>query len=232
MSGTVTAQPPSATNEDQPQSLGDYQRSYGTNWDSNNFNTLYDWVNIAAYNISCLELLSDYYRAILRNHTIIGLIMSTLSGTLSVTQFGIASIPYLPLVINGVLTAFTFSIAIFTGALKVYQIHERLEESIKLKQQWILFSTGIASELQLPLALRRDAIYLINKNKGIYLDLLKADLEIPEWVLKKASADTSPHMKAKADKDRGIHFHRILYTIVENERKALGFDVRTAEYQS
>lgn len=212
--------------EEGPKSLGDYQRSYGTNWDGKNFNTLYDWINIAAYNIRCLELLSDYYRKILRNHTIMGLIISTLSGTLSVSQFGVSGIQYLPEIINGILTVFTFSIAIYTGALKVYQINEHLEESIKLKQQWVLFSTGIASELQLPLSLRRDAIYLINKNKGVYLELIKTDLEIPDWVLFEAGKDTSAHMKAKADNDKGIHFHKILYNIVENERKALGIDLK------
>jgi hypothetical protein len=55
-----------------------------------------------------------------------------------------------------------------------------------------VFSTSIASELQLPIELRRDALFMIIKNKHTYLDLLKVDVDIPEY-LKKEADRTLPH---------------------------------------
>jgi uncharacterized membrane protein YuzA (DUF378 family) len=150
-------------------SPNNFTRSYGTNWTRENLRTLSEWISIAAYNIECLDLSATYYRTIIRNHTVAGLILSTLSGTLSITQFGITQ-PVLIMSLNGTFTVFSFVIAILTGWLKIYQIQEQLEIFIKLKQDWTLFSTRLASELQLPRELRRDALYLIIKYKNQYLD--------------------------------------------------------------
>jgi hypothetical protein len=171
----------------------DLSRMYGTNWNQTNVLTLFEWLTIAAYNIKCLELGSTYFRAIIRNNTILGLVLSTLSGTISVSQLGIESGQILSKVLNGVFILLSFSIAIFTGYLKIYQIQERLEQYIRVKQDWIMFSTSIASELQLPIALRRDALWIIIKNKNTYLDLLKTDLEFPRRIQDYARAEFGKH---------------------------------------
>ena len=162
----------------------DLAKSYGSNWTKANVTTLFEWLAIAAYNIRSLELSILYYRGIIRRYTIFGLFISTLSGTLSVVQLNTSgSLPStVTTVLNGCFTFFSFTIAIFTGFIKVYQIQEQLEHFIKLKQDWIVFSTSIASELQLPVELRRDALFMITKNKNIYLDLLKDDAEFPSFV--------------------------------------------------
>lgn len=170
----------------------DLSRNYGTNWTKTNVNTLFEWISVAAYNIRCLELGIIYYRELLRRHTIIGLVLSTLSGTLSVSKFGLETNLIVTQTLNALFVAFSFTIAVFTGYLKIYQVQERLEHYIKLKQDWIVFSTTIASELQLPIELRRDALFMIIKNKNTYLDLLKVDFEIPEKI-KKHAYDTLPH---------------------------------------
>ncbi len=172
----------------------DLSRLYGTNWNQTNVLTLFEWITIAAYNIKCLELGTTHFRNIIRNNTILGLILSTLSGTLSVSQLGIQDPgQVLSRTLNAVFVALSFSIAIFTGYLKIYQIQERLEQYIKAKQDWIAFSTGIASELQLPIALRRDALWIIIKNKNTYLDLLKVDLEFPKRIQDRARLEFGKH---------------------------------------
>ena len=160
----------------------DLSRRYGTNWKKPYLETLFDWIRIAAFNISCLELCITYYRKILRNQTIIGLILSTASGTLSVSQFGIADDNLSSFIIKVCFTLFSFSMAISTGWLKIYQIQERLESAIKLKQDWIVFSTSLASELQLPRRMRHDGLWLIKSNKDSYLELLKSETEIPTHI--------------------------------------------------
>jgi hypothetical protein len=158
---------------------------YGTNWTENNFMTLLNWICIAAFYIDALEMTINYYRMLIRNNVVLGLILSTASGTISATRFGLESNTDLALIFNILFTTMSFTIAIFTGIIKVYQIQEQLENFIKVKQDWIVFSTSIASELQLPVKLRHDVFYVIIKNKTKYLDLLKIDLDIPYFIKEK-----------------------------------------------
>ncbi len=176
----------------------DFARQYGTNWTITNVSTLFEWVNISAYNIRCLEMSIDRYRMLIRNQTVLALILSTLSGTIAVSQFGAndGSVRYN--VIQGIFTAFSFAMTVSAGALKVYQVQERLEEAIKLKQEWIVFATTIASELQLPIELRRDALFMIKKHKDTYLDLMKSEIEIPESI-KAAVVKDLPHAESSLD---------------------------------
>ena len=170
----------------------DLQRSYGENWTKTNVETLFEWVAIAAFHIRCLDLGSKYYRNVIRNHTIFGLIVSTLSGTISVSQFGLSPSDKASITLNAIFAVLSFAIAIYTGFIKVYQIQERLELAIKLKQDWTVFSTAIASELQLPVELRRDALWIIIKNKTTYLDLLKMDYEVPDGIKSRVDKEL-PH---------------------------------------
>lgn len=166
----------------------DLSRSYGTNWNSVTVNTLFEWLCIAAFKIACLELASDYSRKQIRNVTILGLVLSTLSGTVSVGTFSIPDESGVTQkVLSGIFTLLSFTIAVATGYLKVYQVQEHLEQYIKHKQDWVIFSTSVASELQLPIELRRDGMWVIIKNKSVYLDLLKTDLEMPAFVYKAAT---------------------------------------------
>ena len=163
---------------DTPNQTVDLQRSYGSNWTKTNVNTLFEWITLGAFYIKCLDMSTRQHRSILRNWTIVGLCLSTLCGTIALAQFTIKDNQVASDVLNGIFALFTFSIAVFTGYLKVYQI-----------QEWIVFSTAIASELQLPIELRRDAVYLIIKNKNQYLNLLKVDLEIADSIKKQAIKD-------------------------------------------
>jgi hypothetical protein len=79
----------------------------------------------------------------------------------------------------------SFAIAVNTGRIKIYQYQESLEDYIRIKQEWIQFAVNIAAELQLPIDLRQDALYIIENYKGKYLDLLKAESEISEGVKNK-----------------------------------------------
>jgi hypothetical protein len=156
----------------------------GKNWNGNNISTLLSWIAIASYNIQCLELSIKYCRDIIRRNIILGLILSTASGTISITRFspmGSTSSP-INIFLNTLFTIMSFTIAINTGRIKIYQYQERLEQFIKIKQEWIYFVTIISTELQLPIDLRQDALYLIANYKVKFLDLLKTDNEIPDYI--------------------------------------------------
>jgi hypothetical protein len=93
-------------------------------------------------NIQCHEYNIERLRDIIRKQTILGLVFSTLSGTLSVGQFGVSDNSTSALVMRVLFMIFSFSIAIVTGGLKIYQIQERLEENNHLcfqQVRWKLF---------------------------------------------------------------------------------------------
>ena len=155
---------------------------YGKTWTSENIDTLIQWNLIAAYNIAALELSIMHYQKIMRYNVIFGLILSTSSGALSAARFGLDSYKQLGIIFNALFTFMAFSITIFTGGIKVYQIQENLEIFIRIKQEWINFATLLVSEFQLPVIERVEALTLIKNNKSKYLDLMKTNVEIPEWI--------------------------------------------------
>ena len=156
---------------------------YGENWDESNLETLSDWVHIGALQIETLDLAIKRYRGLIRQNVLMGLILSTASGSISITQLSSSAQIF---ILNIFFTVMSFSMAILTGLIKIYQIQERLEEYIQLKQEWITFCVNITSEIQLPVSQRRDALRLIKDYKGKYLDLLKIDVDISNALKEKA----------------------------------------------
>ena len=206
-----------------PTTNQDLRKSYGTNWTKANVSVLFEWVTIAAYNIRCLELAIEHYRIKIRTNTILALVLSTLSATTATTQAGFPNvIPNgLTIGLNVLFILMTFTIAIMTGYVKVFHIQENLELNIKIKQEWISFSTEIASELQLPVELRKDALWIIIKNKGVYLELLKVNLDIPKAISKQAQKDFNAETKLNMDVSS---LSRILIDIVVQEMRDIDVD--------
>jgi hypothetical protein len=166
--------------------LNTVQKTLGTNWTVENAATISQWMYIGAFQIKLLEATIDAQRVCIRANAITGIILSTLTGTLSVTTLGISDSNNVYGTVTSIIFAlFSFTIAIFTGYIKIYQIQETLEECIKTKQDWITFTSTITSELQLPLHLRRDALFLLIKHKDAYLDLIKRDIDISENAIRK-----------------------------------------------
>ena len=203
----------------------DLQRSYGTNWTKANVETLNEWITIAAYNIQILTYASQYHQRLLRNNIILGLLLSTASGTISAARFGLQSSAFTDNVLNGLFTAMSFLIALFTGCLKVYSIQERLEEFLRIKQEWIVFSTAITSELQLPTQLRHDALYTIVKNKAKYLDLLKANPEIPPFCVERVKKEFGNAGDADVD---ATNLPKTMLSIAATELLSFGADEKGA----
>lgn len=160
--------------------LAQVQKTLGTNWTVKNAKTIVDWMYMGSYQMTALDIAIGESRATIRRNAIFGIVLSTLSGTLSVSTFTISDAHHVYSTITSILFAiFSFAVAIFTGYIKIYQIQERLEEFIKNRQDWVSFTSIITSELQLPEDLRRDALFIIIKYKDTYLDLIKRDTEIP-----------------------------------------------------
>lgn len=154
------------------------------NWNKvENLRTLFSWITISALNIECLDEAIKRYRKFIAYGTILGLLFSTASGTISATRINNQSqVGNVNLILSALFTVLSFTIATYTGILKILQIQERLENFIKIKQEWILFSASISSELQLPIHLRKPVLGIISIYKNKFLDLLKIDSEVPEFI--------------------------------------------------
>ena len=134
--------------------------------------TFHDWISVASYKIECLDLAIKIYRWRLQTCILLGLLLSTASGTISVTQFGNYS-NNLKFGLNLILTITSFSVALLTGIVKTFKLQENLEEYIGLKQNWLSFSAKINNEIYLPKKMRGNAETLIKDNKARFLNLLK-----------------------------------------------------------
>jgi hypothetical protein len=139
--------------------------------------TFNDWISVASYKIECLDLAIKILRWRLQTCILLGLILSTLSGTVSVTQFSEYS-PHVKFGLNLILTITSFSVAILTGFVKTFKLQETLEEYISLKQNWVSFSAKISNEIYLPKRMRKNAETLIKENKARFLDLVKIDIPV------------------------------------------------------
>lgn len=178
-------------------------------WDNKyTLDTFNDWINVSAHKIACLDLIIQKLRWRLQNYILLGLILSTASGTVSVTQFGSYD-PEINFVLNLIFTIMSFAVAILTGAVKTFKIQENLEEYINLKQNWIAFSARITSEIYLPKRLRTDAEFLIKDSKTKFLDLLKIDVPVPKHMLVLAAKNV----------DKGDSLHSQYYEYLENKHK-------------
>jgi hypothetical protein len=81
----------------------------------------------------------------------------------------------------------SFIISISVGYLKIYQIQEKMETTIRLQQEWTVFGSKITSEMQLPENLRKDALFLIIRMKETYFELIKSQVEISKKIMRRVA---------------------------------------------
>jgi hypothetical protein len=173
--------------------------------------TFNDWISVASYKIECLDLAIKIYRWRLQTCIMLGLLLSTASGTISVTQFGNYS-PRTKFGLNLVLTITSFAVALLTGIVKTFKLQENLEKYINVKQGWVSFSAKISNEIYLPKKMRGNAETLIKDNKARFLDLLKVDVPIP----KEISVLAAKHLD-KGD-DIESQYYKYRENIIKNEK--------------
>jgi len=150
----------------------------GKNWTTNNTRTLLTWITIGSCFIKFLDSQIKRNRTFIRVNTLQSIIMNTATGSIGVSQISSIFSQQIQLILTLIFTLMAFTLTITTGVIKVCQIHENLEKSIQIRQEWASFITNISTELQLPMEERQDALKLIRDNKNIYLSLLNKDIEI------------------------------------------------------
>jgi hypothetical protein len=208
--------------ENPEESLANYKFVKGANWDaSENVRTLLQWIHISAIYLDVLIEAASHYRKVIRRHTVMNLILSTLASTVSLSQFNLneTSHPELSLSLKILFSVSSVILALSAGFLKVYQIQEKLEKSLQLQQDWTAFGSKITSELQLPVPLRKDALYMLVKMKETYSNLVKQQVNVSKRIVRRVAATNGIKSEELSLSDL---FERILKG--EAQRIAIQFD--------
>jgi hypothetical protein len=180
---------PGAGEKDVDEEFADVKFKRGENWNDENIKTLTQWAHIAAMSCDLYNESTIYYRNLMRRNTVFNLIVSSFAGIASLSQFSINSQTYevLSFILKGFFSAASILVALNSGFLKIYEVQERLEGSIRLQNAWTQFGSRLSSEMQLPVALRKDALYMIIKLKETYHELIKDQIQVNKNVLQKVA---------------------------------------------
>ena len=94
------------------------------NWNVVNTTTIIDWISSSNLNILLLDTYLLYLRSILRFNTLWSLVISSVTSTVSVTQFTISDIsdPMLSFAIKIVIFITSVMTSLITGYIKVEKI--------------------------------------------------------------------------------------------------------------
>lgn len=190
------------------------------NWNTH-ANTILGWITIGSYMIEALDMSIDWCRGIVRTNTIVGIALSTASGSISVINFGANG----GIVLNILFTVFSFVVAVNTSRIKIFQIQERMEQCMKLRYEWCTFVTGLSNELQVPVHMRNDANLVVEGNRAEFMNLLRMDCEMPYFVKHKIK------LQMKARKLKNEHH----MALIRNNGLTLSditFDIATVEGES
>jgi hypothetical protein len=200
--------------------LAYYESRVGEDWRPEIVQTLMQWIQIAAVYLEIMTEATERYRKTLRKNTIINLVFSTVASTASLSTFNIndENYPTTSLVLKGLFSLFTIILTLSTGYIKVFQIQEKLETAIRLKQEWAVFGSKISSEMQLPSQLRKNAIWLIVKMKDNYLDLIKSDMGVSKEIIRSAAQEAGL-------KQRDLHLSQLFTRVIKNEVVRLNGDI-------
>jgi hypothetical protein len=201
--------------------LDGYKFQRGGHWEPEYIQTILQWIHICAINVDIMTESAAHYRKLLRRQTIISLLLTSLASTSSLSQFGInvESNATLKFALNVAFTVMSFMVALSTGYIKVYQVQEKLEQSIKLQQEWTALGSVLSSELQLPIPLRKDALLIIVKYKDVYLELFKQQTDTSMAIMNRIAKKYG--LESYADLSLSELFERILWL---ERRRILGTD--------
>ena len=159
------------------------------NWNVVNTTTIIDWISSSNLNILLLDTYLLYLRSILRFNTLWSLVISSVTSTVSVTQFTISDIsdPTLSFIIKVVIFITSVMTSLITGYIKVEKIQETIELVEEHKTKWLDLMYSLSSELQVGMDFRNDASIIINAKKEEYNNISAKQVFIPNHIRQKVS---------------------------------------------
>ena len=170
-------------------------------WDIANTTTIIDWINTSNLYILLMDTYLSNLKRMLRVNTLWSLMISSITSTVSITQFTVSEVEYpsLTLMIKAVIFITSLLTSIITGYIKVEKIQEKIELIDTHRQKWMKFMTCLTNELQVSSKLRNNAEELISNNRAMFNELSFKRIEIPKNVEDQVSQFLTKRMKTLID---------------------------------
>lgn len=161
----------------------------GEDWNINNLKTIVNWLNLSSLYIVLLNHTIEHYNNTISMVTIWSLIISTLSSTVSLSQFSVSDqeYPTTSLLLKIGFTVTSIITTLLTGYVKIARTKENLDEAIEYQGKWMIFATELSSQLQLPINIRNNATKIIINSKDQFKHLFHTRFFIPDIVKHKVS---------------------------------------------
>jgi hypothetical protein len=158
-------------------------------WDVGNTTTIVDWISVSNLNILILDAYLIHLRRILGVNTLWSLVISSITSTISVTQFTIndTTEPVLSFWIKVIIFISSIFTSLITGYIKVQKIQETIEMLEEHKSKWMTFMYSLLSEIQVGINFRKSATDLINSKKEEFNNVNSKQFMIPKTVRLKVS---------------------------------------------
>ena len=159
------------------------KKGFGTDWYSGNIITLAEWLNIASLYILILDKEITYYKNLVNNITFIGLLFSTITSTISLSQLSLSEIDYpnLTLSLKIIFTFTSIFTTVATGYIKINNVQSNLDICLEYYKQWNSFASEISGQFQLPIPIRKNALSIIIRLKSDFKELFTTRLPLTAY---------------------------------------------------
>ena len=158
-------------------------------WNVVNTNTIIEWISASNLNVLLLDTYLLNLRNILRFNTLWSLLISSITSTVSVTQFTLSdeSNPYISWGVKILIFVTSIITSLITGYIKVEKIQETIEQLEEHKKNWLSFMYSLTSEIQVGMPFRNDATVIINAKKDEFNSVSCKQIDIPQYIQKQVS---------------------------------------------
>ena len=191
-------------------------------WDITNTITIVEWVNACNLYVLVMDTYLSRLRSVLRVNTLWSLLISSITSTVSITQFTIneSEYPLMSILVKGAIFLTSIITSLITGYIKVEKIQERIEQVDKTRYKWLQFLFRLTSELQVGAKLRNNAEELICNNRAEFNKLSSKRLEVPKYVERAVSLFLTK--RARATHMRMIRENKFRFQKHETQLMKLG----------
>ena len=158
-------------------------------WDIANTTTIVDWINTANLYILLLDTYLKHLKRILRVNTLWSLLISSVTSTISITQFTITENehPELSFIIKAIIFVTSLFTSLITGYIKVEKIQEKIEQVTSDREKWMKFMNTLTNELQVSSKLRNDAEMIIKSHREYFNNLTFKRIDVPNVIQENVS---------------------------------------------
>lgn len=164
-------------------------------WNIANTRTIIEWLNYANIYLLYLEVYQKHCSKLMRNSTMLSLIISTITSTLSISQVSISEASegsMIERLIKFGVVGTSIATSVITGYIKIEKIEDKMEILRIHRRKWVDFVGELINNIQCPTEHRVNAEELIQNLRGRFNALFSKRLNIPGFIKERAANIITP----------------------------------------